>query len=235
MHVLDVGCAAGDFSFLAAKLVGASGHVVGIDRAPDALATARARSERLGLTNVEFVQAELNADALDIPEQVFDAAVGGAVLYVLQNPVRLLRNVQRYIRPGAVVVFHEPSINKAGLAWPTVPLWNTVGQWWWDANLKAGIDPQLGLKLHGMFVEAGLPTPQLQHDLCLDGGADSAYYEWIAATTRSALPALERLGVATAEEVGIDTLANRLQAEAVISSGVLLVMYLIGAWSRKQG
>src|SRR5437899_2866565 len=56
MHVLDVGCAAGDLSFLAANLVGASGQVVGVDRSSEALATARARSQRIGQTNVEFVQ-----------------------------------------------------------------------------------------------------------------------------------------------------------------------------------
>jgi SAM-dependent methyltransferase len=234
MHVLDVGCAAGDLSFLAANLVGASGQVVGVDRSSDALATARARSQRIGQTNAEFVQCDLTTDELGLPERLFDAVVGRAVLYVLQDPVRLLRRLPRYLRPGGLLVFHEPSIGAVGQAWPSMKLWQTVGRWWWEGNQKAGIHSQVGLKLHGMFVEAGLPAPQLQHDFCLDGGADSLFYDWIAATTRSALPALERLGVATADEVGIETLADRLRAEAIGSGAVLLVMSLIGAWARTK-
>ena len=43
MHVLDLGCGAGDVSFLAAELVGPTGSVVGIDVDPGVLALARAR------------------------------------------------------------------------------------------------------------------------------------------------------------------------------------------------
>ena len=232
MHVLDVGCAAGDQSFLVANLVGPSGHVVGVDRSPEALATARARSLRMGLTNVEFIEGDLHADTLELPKLVFDAVVGRLVLYVLREPVKCLRNLLRFVRPGGLVVFQEPNVGPTGLAWPAVPLWNTVGRWWWETNQGSGTDGQLGLKLHGMFLEAGPPGPQLLLDLCVDGGADSPYYEWIASTTRSGLPVIERLGIATAEEVGIETLADRLREETVIGEGVLCVMSLIGAWAR---
>ena len=83
-----------------------------------------------------------------------------------------------------------------------------------------------------MFVEAGLPPSQLQHDVCIDGGQDSPYYEWMAASVSSTLPAIERHGVATADDVGLDTLAERLRAETVNAGGALMPMSLIGAWSR---
>ena len=89
-------------SFLVARLVTNRGHVVGVDRSANALATARARSQQITVENVEFVQGDLDADVLDMPEQAFDAVVGQAVLYVLQDPVSLLRNVQRYVRPGGL-------------------------------------------------------------------------------------------------------------------------------------
>src|SRR5262245_19083343 len=57
MRVLDVGCGAGDVSFLAARLVGPGGTVIGIDRAADAIARARERSSVAGLSNVEFLVA----------------------------------------------------------------------------------------------------------------------------------------------------------------------------------
>jgi SAM-dependent methyltransferase len=48
MRVLDLGCGAGDVTFVAASLAGPEGHVTGIDRSPDALARARLRAERPG-------------------------------------------------------------------------------------------------------------------------------------------------------------------------------------------
>jgi hypothetical protein len=107
-----------------------------------------------------------------------------------------------------------------------------VGRWWRELQQKAGLDSQMGLKLHSTFMQAGLPAPQLCHDIGMDGGPMSPYYDWIAATCRSILPGLVGMGVATAEEVGIDTLADRLRAEIVGGGGVLLTMPLIGAWTR---
>ncbi len=48
MRVLDVGCGAGDVSFLAAELVGPTGAVVGIDSNPGVLNLARQRRTRVG-------------------------------------------------------------------------------------------------------------------------------------------------------------------------------------------
>src|SRR5882757_11549895 len=49
MRVLDVGCGPGDVSFLAARLVGPTGEVVGVDRAAAAVAAARGRAEAQSL------------------------------------------------------------------------------------------------------------------------------------------------------------------------------------------
>lgn len=71
--------------------------MVGIDRSSVALATARSRPQQLGQTNVEFVQSDLNTDVLGLSERLFDAVVGRVVLYVPQDPVALLRMLQRYV------------------------------------------------------------------------------------------------------------------------------------------
>ncbi len=57
MRVLDIGCGAGDVTFVAADLVGPDGSVVGVDRSPDALARARLRAEQRGLTQVSSSRA----------------------------------------------------------------------------------------------------------------------------------------------------------------------------------
>src|SRR5215469_11778655 len=54
MRVLDVGSGAGDVAFLTADLVGETGEVIGTDKAPAALATAKQRAAVKGLHNVSF-------------------------------------------------------------------------------------------------------------------------------------------------------------------------------------
>jgi len=59
MRVLDVGCGAGDVSFLLARMVGPSGTVVGVDRSEDAVAMANARARAMGLAQVVSPKASL--------------------------------------------------------------------------------------------------------------------------------------------------------------------------------
>jgi hypothetical protein len=66
------------------------------------------------------------------------------------------------------------------------------------------------------------------------GGADWGGYDYAAQTLRSALPALTKLGIVSAEEVDIDTLADRLRAETLGAGGVVKTPDLVGAWARVE-
>src|SRR5271157_5753513 len=57
--VLDLGCGAGFDTLMAARRVGASGKVIGIDMTPGMIVKARTNAENLGLMNVEFVLGEI--------------------------------------------------------------------------------------------------------------------------------------------------------------------------------
>jgi hypothetical protein len=58
-------------------------------------------------------------------------------------------------------------------------------------------------------------------------------YKHIAETVRSLLPMMEQYGIATAEEVMVDNLADRLRTEMTAAGTVCATPCLIGAWSRK--
>ncbi len=64
MRVLDVGCGPGDVSFIAARLVGPTGTVLGVDAAPEMIELARARAAEQGLSAVHFTQAAIDSDRL---------------------------------------------------------------------------------------------------------------------------------------------------------------------------
>ena len=91
----------------------------------------------------------------------------------------------------------------------------------------------MGSKLYRTYVDAGLPAPQLRLDAPIGGGEDWPGYAYVADTVRSLLPMLEQMGVATPEEVGVDTLADRLSAESVGQRAVQMLPIVIGAWARK--
>jgi ubiquinone/menaquinone biosynthesis C-methylase UbiE len=92
MHVLDLGCGVGDVSFLAARLVGAHGTVLGIDRSASSVKFARQRAAALGVQNILFEAAEL--DAYDTAKS-FDAVIGRLVLLYLPDPAATLRTAPK--------------------------------------------------------------------------------------------------------------------------------------------
>jgi ubiquinone/menaquinone biosynthesis C-methylase UbiE len=101
MSVLDIGCGVGDVSFLAARLVGTDGNVLGIDRASSSVETARRRGASLGVTNARFEEADI---ATFETTQKFDAVVGRLVLLYLPNPAAVLRRLSRHLRPGGLAL-----------------------------------------------------------------------------------------------------------------------------------
>ncbi len=227
MRVLDVGSGAGDVALLVAELVGPRGAVVGMDNNPAVLVTARARAAEHA--NVTFHDGDINAPPVDGP---FDAVVGRLVLLYQPDPAATLRALARLVRPGGIVAFHEPNFTAAALVQsPPTPLWDQVWAWMRETMRAVGIDTEIGFHLHRHYQDAGLPPPRM-HASSSIGGAEWGGHRYAAETLRSMLPLAERLGVATADEVGIETLAERLRAETAACGGVVKAPDLIGAWAR---
>jgi hypothetical protein len=105
--------------------------------------------------------------------------------------------------------------------------------WVHEALIRAGQDLHTGLSLYRIFIEAGLSAPQMTAHARVEAGAHSPFYEQIGEILRTLLPAIERFRIASADEVQIDTIAERLRNEAVSQQSVLMTPTLIGAWTRK--
>src|SRR5262252_9535369 len=82
-RVLDLGSGVGDVAMLAARLVGPSGEVVGVERDPRSIERARARMAEQGLAQVTFVQTDVTKISSD---ELFDAAGGRYILMFLPDP-----------------------------------------------------------------------------------------------------------------------------------------------------
>jgi SAM-dependent methyltransferase len=227
--VLDVGSGAGDVAFLAAELVGASGEVVGSDRASTGLVLARQRAEALGLRNVSFLEGDVDELGFD---GGFDAIVGRYVLMFQPDPAATLRTLVASLQPGGVVVFHEPDWSGAR-SYPPVPTYDRSCEWIVETLRRSGADPRMGIKLHTTFVKAGLPAPTMRLSAVVGGGANSVdeirFKTDLAVTLVSEM---ERLGVATRGEVEAEMLAERAIQEAIGTESVVIGRSEIAAWSR---
>lgn len=157
--------------------------------------------------------------------------IGRLVLMYVADPAAALRNLVRSLRPGGIVAFQELEVSSAH-AVPDGPLLTQLATWVIEALRRAGAEIDMGPKLFATFRDAGLPEPQMMGAISVVSGPDSVGYENLAGLVRAALPALERYGIATAAEVDIDTLEDRLREEAVIGHRIYLFPPLLSAWTR---
>jgi SAM-dependent methyltransferase len=229
MKVLDLGSGAGDVSLLLAELVGPQGQVVGVDNDPEILATARDRVRAAGWTTVSFAAGTVGDLDLD---RDFDAVVGRWLLMYLPDPAALLRQARTLLRAGGVMAFQEGDIRSSARTFPSAPLHEQLARLVTPAPGAPGPDVDMGPKLFQTFIAAGLPAPQLRHDTPIGGGPDWPGFGYLTATVRNLLPFLIKVAAITPEQLGMDSLEDRLRAEVVSQDGIQLLPPLIGAWTR---
>ena len=230
MRVLDIGSGAGDVALIAAELVGPKGEVVGVDMNPDILEIARKRARLAEHENVRFLAGD--AQGLDLGGQ-FDALVGRLVLMYLPDPVAVLKQLLNQVRPGGIVMFQEIDFTiTEAYRHPDTPLMSKLGDWIVEVFERSGANGNMGLELYRVFVEAGLPEPAFDAGMLLGGSADWPGYSYVANSFRSVIPLLEHYGIATAEEVDIDTIPQRVRAEIVAAKRPVVIPPHFGAWAR---
>jgi len=228
-RVLDLGSGVGDVAMLAARLVGPSGEVVGIEQDANAIARARARIAEACLHNVCFTQSEISNFTTN---QQFDAVVGRFILQFLPQPADTLRSVSHLVRPGGVLAFQEPSWAPFLLLSSHLLLWSACAALTHEALLRSGGETEMGLALYRVFQEAGLPAPHLIMEIPLGRDPDCA--RWIYELFRTLLPHVRRLNLSLEKLGDLDTLSERIQAEVRASKCVVPWMAVVGAWSTVQ-
>ena len=97
-RVLDLGSGGGIDCFLAAQQVGPEGHVVGLDMTPDMLALARRNQANLELTNVEFVQGEM--EDMPLPDSSMDVVISNCVVCLSPDKDAVFSESFRVLAPG---------------------------------------------------------------------------------------------------------------------------------------
>jgi len=96
--VLDLGSGAGFDAFIAADVVGESGHVIGVDMTPEMIGKARANAEKVGRSNVEFRQGLI--EDLPVESGSVDVVISNCVINLSPEKPRVMREAFRVLKPG---------------------------------------------------------------------------------------------------------------------------------------
>jgi arsenite methyltransferase len=122
-RVVDVGCGAGIDSLIAARMVGPTGGVVGVDMTPAMVDRARASAEHGGFANVRFHEGL--AGSLPVPDGWADVVISNGVLNLFPDKFAGLQEMARVLKPGGRLQIGDILVQKpvADKAKRDVDLW----------------------------------------------------------------------------------------------------------------
>jgi enediyne biosynthesis protein CalE5 len=154
-RVLDVATGIGEPAISAARRVGIDGRIIAVDQSSAMLEIARQRAKEQGVTNIEFIESDM--ELLDLPHYTFDSVLCRWGLMFLPNLVDALGRLQRLLRPGGKI----------------------AGAVWAEASKVPSISLAMSVvreALHAPAPPAGLPgpfclaDPEHLEDVMLDAG-----------------------------------------------------------------
>lgn len=96
--VLDLGSGGGIDCFLAARQVGPTGRVIGLDMTPDMIRLAQQNAKKMGANNVEFRLGEI--EDIPLPDASVDVIISNCVVNLSPDKDAVFREAHRVLRPG---------------------------------------------------------------------------------------------------------------------------------------
>ena len=225
-RALDVGCGNGMVTFRLAAAVGAQGRVLGIDPNEKALAAACQKASADSVANVAFAAHDLFAFARS--GQRFDVVMCRRVLMYLPDQIAAAKAFKALLKPDGCLIVQEHDASMAHSTAP-LPLAQQASSWIWDTVKAEGANPATGFDLPSILRAAGFTAVSITAEAIVETPGQRAA---TAQIVRIMLSRIEAAGVATAQEIDIETLEDRLDAERHLTAATSVSEMIFGAVAR---
>jgi len=150
--VLDLGSGAGIDVFLAARVVGPEGMVIGVDMTPDMIKLARRNAIRGGFRNVQFRLGDI--EALPVEDNSVDVVLSNCVINLVPDKRRAFAEIFRVLKPGGHFAISDI------VSFGEVPADIRQDPDWWASCYGGALDEKEYLRI---IEEAGFVRVEVPH------------------------------------------------------------------------